>query len=527
MLFNSVAYWIFFPLVCLGYAVCSSLIKRNSVTRLFLLAVSLFFYACWNPAYLPLILISVCITYAAGLAMEACPERRRLVLVLSLAGNLAILFFFKYYNWFALSVNAVSSRFGGSAQPLGLSSFALPVGISFYTFQALGYSIDVYRGTVRAERNFVTYALFVTFFPQLVAGPIERTENLLPQFTCDYGFDYGRVTGGLKLAAWGMFMKVIIADSLAPYVNGIYGNIGGATACSVALATFFFAVQVYADFAGYSNIAIGCAEVLGFRLMKNFNHPYFAASVPEFWRRWHISLGSWFRDYLYYSVGFASWNRKLCSLFCGKKKRALAKATGYVALACVWLATGLWHGAAWHFVAWGALYGLYIIVSISTEKARSRLRTRLGLEKDGQVVRGWKYVQVLMTFALVNIGYVFFRANTMADAGRALVKLCLLPAELAAGIAAAGKAGPAAAVRELFMLHEGVSGFGFKLALRALLLCALLFTASFVSRKEDGRKLFARLPAVVRWGCYYGLVFVIALSLLMTHGDVQFIYFQF
>ena len=292
MLFNSVSYWIFFPLVCLGYAVCSSVIRRNSITRFFLLAISLFFYACWNPAYLSLILISVCITYAAGLGMERYPDRKRLILGLSVLSNLAILFFFKYYNWFAASANAVLESLGSRRQAFGFSSFVLPVGISFYTFQALGYSIDVYRGTVRAERNFITYALFVTFFPQLVAGPIERTENLLSQFTRDYGFDYERVTGGLKLAAWGMFMKVIIADSLAPYVTGIYGNISRATGCSVALATFFFAVQVYADFAGYSNIAIGCAEVLGFRLMKNFDHPYFAASVPEFWRRWHISLGS-------------------------------------------------------------------------------------------------------------------------------------------------------------------------------------------------------------------------------------------
>ncbi len=527
MLFNSAAYWVFFPLVCLGYAACSSLIRRNSVTRLFLLAASLFFYACWNPAYLSLILLSVCITYCAGLGMEKYPGKKRLILVLSLASNLAILFFFKYYNWFAQSVNATAAFFGGSSRTLGLSSLALPVGISFYTFQALGYSIDVYRGTVRAERNFITYALFVTFFPQLVAGPIERTENLLPQFKCDNGFDYGRITGGLKLAAWGMFMKAIIADSLAPYVNGIYGNLGSATGCSVALATFFFAVQVYADFAGYSNIAIGCAEVLGFRLMKNFNHPYFSASVPEFWRRWHISLGSWFRDYLYYPAGFSAWNKKLCAPFCGKSRRTLSKATGYVALAVVWLSTGLWHGAAWHFVAWGAVYGAYIITSISTEKTRSRLRTRLGLEKDGQVIRPWHYVQILITFALVNIGYVFFRADSIADAGLAFSKLLSMPSELASGIASAGSTGLAGTIRNLFLLHENISGFGFKFALRAMLLCAMLFAASFVSRREDGRKILARFPLAVRWSCYYALAFVIALSLLMTHEAVQFIYFQF
>ncbi|MBQ9538980.1 MAG: MBOAT family protein [Treponema sp.] len=527
MLFNSVAYWLFFPLVCLGYSICSGLIKRNSVTRVFLLAISLFFYACWNPAYLSLILISVCITYFAGLGMEKYPARKKPILVLSLLSNLAILFFFKYYNWFALSANTVTGLFSAGTKPFRLLSFALPVGISFYTFQALGYSIDVYRATVKAERNFVTYALFVTFFPQLVAGPIERTENLLPQFKCDYGFDYERVTGGLKLAAWGMFMKVIIADSLAPYVSGIYGNIADAPACAVALATFFFAVQVYADFAGYSNIAIGCAEVLGFRLMKNFDHPYFSSSIPEFWRRWHISLGSWFRDYLYYPVGFASWNNKICKPFCGKSRRKLAKATGYVALACVWFATGLWHGAAWHFVAWGAVYGVYIITSISTEKLRSKLRCRLGLEKDGHVIKSWHIVQVLVTFALVNIGYVFFRANNMVDAVTALGKLVTAPAQFVVSLASMRKGGRLDIIRDAFMLHEGVSGFGFKLAIRAIMLCAILFAASFVSRREDGRKILARFPAPVRWLCYYVLVFIVALSLLMTHEDVQFIYFQF
>jgi D-alanyl-lipoteichoic acid acyltransferase DltB (MBOAT superfamily) len=254
---------------------------------------------------LGLILFSVAVTWISGILMEGrTSEYKKIVVASSLILNLAVLFFFKYYNFFAGTMNSLFVSSGrGANSALPALNVLLPVGISFYTFQALGYSIDVYRGTVTAERNFLTYGLFVTFFPQLVAGPIERSGNLLPQFKIDHEFDYDRVTSGLKLAAWGMFKKVVIADRLAIYVNGVYGNPGVYPACALLLATLFFTFQIYCDFSGYSDIAIGTARVLGFKLMTNFRSPYFSRSVTEFWRRWHISLSTWLKDYIYIPLG--------------------------------------------------------------------------------------------------------------------------------------------------------------------------------------------------------------------------------
>ncbi|MBP5156694.1 MAG: MBOAT family protein, partial [Treponema sp.] len=435
------------------------------------------------------------------------------VLVGSLVLNLAILFFFKYYNWLA-----------GMAS-LPQLNVVLPVGISFYTFQAVGYSIDVYRGTLKAERDFITYALFVTFFPQLVAGPIERAENLLPQFKATCSFDYKRITDGLKLMAWGLFLKIVIADRMAVYVNSVYRSVDDSYGTALLLATVCFAVQVYADFAGYSDIAIGAAQVLGFKLMKNFDHPYFSTSIPEFWRRWHISLGSWFRDYIYYPVGFSSWNKKLCSPFCGKSRRKLSKMTGMVALSCVWLATGLWHGAAWHFVAWGVLHGAYILASISTEKIRSSLRGKLGLEKDGQVIRPWRCVQVLMTFAMVNAGYVFFRARGMGQAVRIFRSFLAVPGELAVAEQALYTTGIPAEFLKILMMDRKVTGVGLDFMIVNLFLCLVLFLSSFIARHRDGRVIVDGLPLVARWTLYLALMFGILIfrSLLET----EFLYFQF
>ena len=302
MLFNSLEFCIFFPIIFTLYFLSTHKIKRNLVSQIILLTASLFFYACWNPSYLALILISVIITYLSGVYMEKYEAKKKLILTVSLVSNLAILFFFKYYNFFVDSVHSASTILGCE---ITIPNFnvLLPVGISFYTFQALGYSIDVYNKKIEAEKNFITYALFVTFFPQLVAGPIERTKNLLGQFKVDYKIDYERITSGLKLCAWGYFKKVVVADRLAIYVNGIYNNVEGSTGSALALATFFFAFQILCDFSGYSDIAIGVSRVLGFNLMKNFNRPYFSKSIPEFWRRWHISLSTWFKDYLYIPMG--------------------------------------------------------------------------------------------------------------------------------------------------------------------------------------------------------------------------------
>ena len=327
MLFNSVQFLIFFPIGCFIISFSTYVIKKNIVNQILLLAASLYFYMCWNPAYIVLILISVCITYASGLLMQNKTAKvKKIILFASLVSNLGILFFFKYANFIADSiyylfqVNHADNTF----------NILLPVGISFYTFQALGYSIDVYRGSIKAERNFITYALFVTFFPQLVAGPIERSQNLLPQFKVNHYFNYDRVTDGLKLAAWGMFKKVVVADTLALYVNAVFTDTASFNSVTVCCAVFFFAFQILCDFSGYSDIAIGCAKILGFDLMQNFKAPYLAHSITNFWRRWHISLSTWFKDYVYIPLG-------------GNRTSPIKH---YRNLMLTFLLSGLWHGAA-------------------------------------------------------------------------------------------------------------------------------------------------------------------------------------
>jgi len=506
VVFNSLAFLLFFPLVVVGYFFLTMRIAlrhkalSNTLSQIFLLVASLIFYGYWNPAYLVLIMISVAVTWASGLLMEGRNVReKRLVLTASLIINLGILFFFKYYGFFAETAGMLSR--GGIRFP----SFdvLLPVGISFYTFQALGYSIDVYYGRVQAERNFICYALFVTFFPQLVAGPIERSGNLLPQFKVNYEFDYDRVTSGLRLAAWGMFKKVVIADRLAIYVNGVFGNPVIYPGASLALAVFFFAFQIYCDFSGYSDIAIGCARVLGFNLMTNFRQPYFSRSITEFWRRWHISLSTWLKDYIYIPLG-------------GNRK---GKARKHLNLLITFLLSGLWHGAAWHFVVWGALHAIFQIIGRSTEPFRNALARKVGLP-DESLLR--KVIQVCITFILVCFAWVFFRANTMADAFLIMAKLAQLPAELAGyarGLSQNGIIGTVRNVIPIFdsfgLIDIGLSGISI----------VILFVADVLIWKTPEEAMVKRKPLILRWAGYFVLILTILLN--CDAGSSQFIYFTF
>lgn len=341
MLFNSFEFLIFFPIVCIIYFLLRGLKWRN----LFLLVASYYFYMNWKPVYALLILTSSVLTYGCGMLVEKYADdqrKKKAFLVTSLVINFAILFLFKYFNFIGDSITALFSAMGIGWQVPNLDVL-LPVGISFYTFQAVGYSIDVYRGTIKAERNFFTYALFVSFFPQLVAGPIERAKNLLPQFHEEHQFEYTNAVEGLKQMIWGFFMKLCVADVLADYVNAVYNNVPQHNGSSLIIATIFFTFQIYCDFGGYSNIAIGAARVMGFRLMENFHRPYLSQNIKEFWKRWHISLSSWFMDYVYIPLGG---NRV-------PYPRHLAN------LAITFLVSGVWHGAAWTFVLWGG-YILYI-----------------------------------------------------------------------------------------------------------------------------------------------------------------------
>ena len=387
MLFNSIAFLLFFPIVCVIYfSIPPQMIRARN---LLLLIASYYFYMNWQPAYALLLLTSTFVTYIAALGIGCFENRRKkkICLVSSLVLNLAILFLFKYYNF--LSSN-ISMGLEACGLKIDIPEFGLilPVGISFYTFQALGYSIDVYRGTTKVERDFVTYALFVSFFPQLVAGPIERSNNLLPQFKQLHRFDYEAVMSGVKLMAWGYFMKLALADRCGIYVDAIFNNVDKHNGGSYLVASLLFPFQIYGDFAGYSLIAIGVARVMGFRLMENFRRPYFATSVGEFWHRWHISLSTWFKDYVYIPLG-------------GNR---VGKLRNYFNLLVTFVISGVWHGANWTFFFWGTLHGVLLCI----EKALG-----IGKQKFTGII---KFFHWAITFVLVCLAWILFRANNLSDA---------------------------------------------------------------------------------------------------------------
>lgn len=390
MLFNSIRFLCFFPVVILLYYVIP-----HRFRYLFLLVASYYFYMCWNPKYALLMALSTVITYLSGLALGTVSEKKLSVkhgiIFLSFFSNLPILFFFKYFNFASGSITRLLQIAGVTIQQPRFDVI-LPVGISFYTFQALSYTMDVYRGEIKPERNLLKYALFVSFFPQLVAGPIERSKNLLHQISERHTFQWQRVKSGLLLMLFGYFQKVVVADRLAILVNEIYTNYRVYEGLEIVLATVFFAFQIYCDFASYSNIAIGAARVMGFRLMENFNTPYFSTSVTEFWRRWHISLSTWFRDYLYIPLG-------------GNRKGTLRK---YINLMIVFLVSGLWHGASWHFVVWGGLNGLYQIVESITKPLRDKAVAVLNIDRNRF---SHKLLCGIFTFILIDFAWLFFRAD--------------------------------------------------------------------------------------------------------------------
>ncbi|MBR5140546.1 MAG: MBOAT family protein [Clostridia bacterium] len=399
MTFNSIEFLIFYPTVLLLYFILPRAFKWP-----LLLIASYFFYAYYNLSLLSLIIITTLVSWSCALMIERCERRiwRRLLLAVTLTVCLGILFFYKYFDFISLSI---ADLFG--AQPY-LLDLILPVGISFYTFQTLSYVIDVYRGEVRTEKNPLFYALFVSFFPQLVAGPIERPSNLIPQLKAENKLNAEDFGAGIRVMLLGFFKKICVADLVAPMVNSVYNSPEGAGSLAILLATVLFAVQIYCDFSGYTDIAIGCSRIMGIRLMKNFDHPYRARTVKEFWSRWHISLSTWFRDYLYIPLGG---NR--C-----KRYRHLLN------ILIVFLVSGLWHGAAWTFVIWGALHGIYQIVGSLTYKTRSRLLSRIGLGEDSLLV---STARRIMTFTLVTLAWVFFRANSLGDAATVFCRLFSAP----------------------------------------------------------------------------------------------------
>lgn len=399
MLFNSIDFLIFFPIVVLIYW-----IVPKKIRYIWLLIASYYFYMNWNAKYALLIGTSTLITWLCGLGVDAARRRggmyaqrmQKLIVAAGLLSNLGILFFFKYAGFALENVNRVLAllHVGTINRTVDV---LLPVGISFYTFQALGYMIDVYRGDIEAERNPLRYALFVSFFPQLVAGPIERSGNLLKQLREipeKRTAEWEKVKGGLLIMLYGLFMKMVIADRIAILVDEVFDHAYMYGTVELIVAAVGFAIQIYCDFGSYSMIAIGAAQVMGFTLMENFNTPYFSCSIKEFWRRWHISLSTWFRDYLYIPLGG---NR------CGRIRK-------YVNLMITFLVSGLWHGASWNYVIWGGIHGCYQVVGEALMPVRNKVKEIL---KVNTKCDSYKWGQILTTFLLTTFAWIFFRADSL------------------------------------------------------------------------------------------------------------------
>lgn len=396
MLFNSYQFLIFFPIVVFLYFI----IPRKT-RYIWLLITSYYFYMSWNPQYAILIAISTITTYLSGLLLDKCAETRhkKWIVAGSFGINLAILIIFKYSDFMIQNVNALLARTGFSLieKPFDI---ILPVGISFYTFQALSYTVDIYRGEIKAERNLLKYALFVSFFPQLVAGPIERSKRLLTQIEGlaeKKLWNYKRITEGLVLMLWGFFLKMMIADRVAILVDEVFNSYYKYGTIVLVTSAFAFAIQIYCDFSSYSTIAIGAAKVMDFELMENFNTPYFARNIQDFWRRWHISLSTWFRDYLYIPLGGSR---------CSKMKK-------YFNLLVTFIVSGLWHGANWTYVFWGGLHGLYQIIGDISKPIKKRINQFCNTKTESF---GYKAGQVVVTFLLVDFAWIFFRADSITNA---------------------------------------------------------------------------------------------------------------
>lgn len=453
-----------------------------------LLAASYYFYMSWNPKLIILILITTVVSYSCARLMEYYSNQRgvcKLLLTIGVGISISILFFFKYFNFFSDSVVEILKLFS-----LPVSEFTiniiLPVGISFYTFQTLSYVIDVYNKKIKAQSHFGIYALYVSFFPQLVAGPIERSVNLLPQFFKKHTFDYEKATYGLKMIAWGLFKKVIIADNLARYVNLVYNDISQYKGFAFILATVFFAIQIYCDFSGYSDIALGSAKLIGFDLMKNFNSPYFSKSIKEFWSRWHISLSTWFRDYVYIPLGGnrVAYSRLLFNLF------------------ATFLLSGLWHGANWTFVIWGAIHGLLLICEKIYNKFYKRNENTTNVIID--------VVKICSTFVVVCFAWIFFRANDVTDALYGINSMFY---------------GIGEPIKYVFSAF-GLIGLGKVELIKLVISVSLLAVFDAVHLKTDIFKKINQWNMFSRWAVYTAIIFFIMFT-LPTDNSSEFIYFQF
>jgi D-alanyl-lipoteichoic acid acyltransferase DltB (MBOAT superfamily) len=483
MLFNSLEFLIFFPIVIALYFA-----TPHKWRWVLLLAASYYFYMCWKPEYIILIIVSTIIDYIAARGIARSPDgfHKKLYLGISMASNLGILFFFKYFTFLNESTRALFDSFN-IFYGMPMYDILLPVGISFYTFQTMSYTIDVYRGTTQVENHFGKFAVFVSFFPQLVAGPIERSSNLLPQVHEKHEFDYDRIVSGLRLMLWGLFKKIVIADRAAAVVNLVFNNPDEYEGFQTILATFLFAFQIYCDFSGYSDIAIGTARVMGYDLMLNFRRPYFAKDIKDFWSRWHISLSTWFRDYVYIPLG-------------GNR---VSKPRRYFNLFITFMVSGIWHGANWTFLVWGALHGIFQIIAIAKDKLLERLPTMRNASKLGRVSH---MGNVLITFILVCIGWVFFRANNITDAFA-----------IFSSFAAISKAQLGLYIFGPYVVEDLIIALAF--------IALLLILEWLMECKDVLNEWFPKQKRVFRWSMY--LMFCFFILAFGKFDKTEFIYFAF
>lgn len=478
MLFNSVAFAVFLPIVFAIYW-----LVPHKYRWFVLLVSSYYFYMSWNARYVLLILGVTIITYAGAIYIKRVGnQRQKVVLGVVVFALLGILFVFKYWNFAVDTINVVCQKIAVPLHPITVQ-LLLPVGISFYIFQALSYVIDVYRGNVEPELHFGKYAVFVSFFPQLVAGPIERSRNLLRQVNQKHVFEYQAAVYGLKLMAWGFFKKMVVADNLAAYVDEVYADVTAYQGFSLVIISVFFSLQIYCDFSGYSDIAIGTAKLFGFRLMDNFRSPYFSASIKEFWKRWHISLSSWFQDYVYIPLG-------------GNRKGTVRK---QFHLMVTFLVSGLWHGAAWHFVIWGGIHGLYQVVENILGESRDALRCK----------RFPRIIKILFVFCCVDLAWIFFRLES-ADAWYVIQNMF---------------------VGSFSLLHYVREGF-YQLKIDRYDMVQLcisivpLILYDWLALRTDVIEWISERKWFFRWAVYY--LVGIAILLLGIHAtSTEFIYFQF
>ncbi|MCG1037811.1 MBOAT family O-acyltransferase [Polaribacter sargassicola] len=485
MIFNSLDFAIFLPIVFILYWFVFN--KSLKLQNLLIVAASYLFYGWWDWRFLSLIIFSTIIDYSIGrkLKVEENTKNRKLLLWISILVNLGLLGFFKYYNFFLENFVAAFSFFGSEIKVNSLN-IILPVGISFYTFQTLSYTIDVYRKKLEPTDNFIVFAAFVSFFPQLVAGPIERATNLLPQFTKERKLKFLNIQFGLIRILWGLFKKVVVADRLSLTVNSVYNSPDDFGGIHYIIATILFAFQIYCDFSGYSDIAIGTARMFNFKLMENFRSPYFSKSLGEFWRRWHISLSTWFRDYIYIPLGG---NRV-------KKHRF------YLNTFLVFVISGFWHGSKWTFIIWGAIHGIILVLENILYSKKTITN------KNKSVV--YSIIKTLVTFTIVCIAWIFFRANSTSDAFLIVSNLFDFSQPLLSVTRG---------------MHLYLNNPLWKFIGNFILIAVLLFIEYLIINKKISEVIIIKKKPLFRWCIYTSLILII--MIFGFYEIDQFIYFQF